>query len=101
MSPGLDGVPVAEIAGREGLLDRRQHSHQPLGGHPGRVVGVERSEEHTMFLRVGHRADLDELLPAATARALLRTERVRQWVTAWPLVHRGARQWPTAEEPQR
>ena len=80
--PGLDGVPVTEIAGREGLLDRRQQSHEPLRRHLGRVIGVERAEEDAVILRVRRGRDLGDLLPAAASRAILRTESVRQRVNA-------------------
>ena len=36
-----------------------------------------------MILGGGRRCDLVDLLPAAAARALLRTECVSQWVNVW------------------
>src|SRR6476620_3957712 len=100
MSPGLDRVPLPEVARRQEVLRTRHHPDQPLRDALRRVVRVERAVEDPVLPDADGAGELGDLLPAAASGAVLRTERVGQWVRTRLASDRAA-QRTAAEQPRR
>lgn len=71
VSPGIDGVPIAEVTGRQCFPGRRSEPDQALADADGRSIRIPRTKKHLLTAGLEQCGQFGELLGPRTVQDIL------------------------------